>query len=305
MIPLVFVCLAVGMAFGIREFLQTDAEGDPTDSDQLTQESGANSADGEDRDSFDALTRTKLPGGSDVDPSDVVLIGPDDTSNVEAVSHSIDEGIAALELLELFLGMENLDERFPHIETKSSKEELESSVLNESLPEVLNITVDVRETNSIEQVVDFYYHVDFKGEDGNVDPQTMLVRKRGDQAPKVVVDPFLDLFGGRFENFTTEPSRTSGTFQVIVTAGAFCYDDIPESEKKYTLKILSREDTKAIAKAYFGKQSKIGRMLEDETSGFAYGQSKACTVFMRWNIDDNPARPFLEALDIKALNWNP
>ena len=46
-------------------------------------------------------------------------------------------------------------------------------------------------------------------------------------------------------------------------------------------------------------------MLEDEASGFAYGQAKACTVFMRWNTEEDPLKPFLEALDIKALNWNP
>ena len=46
-------------------------------------------------------------------------------------------------------------------------------------------------------------------------------------------------------------------------------------------------------------------MLEDESSGLAYGQATACTVFMRWNIEDDPQNPFLEALDITSLNWNP
>lgn len=46
-------------------------------------------------------------------------------------------------------------------------------------------------------------------------------------------------------------------------------------------------------------------MLRDENSGFSYGQPKSCTVLMRWNTEEDPVRPFLEALDIKALNWNP
>jgi hypothetical protein len=92
---------------------------------------------------------------------------------------------------------------------------------------------------------------------------------------------------------------------VIISAGAFCYDEVPGADKKYTLKILSRDDAKELGRAYFGKRSKIGDMLADETSGLAYGQAKACTVLMRWNVEEDPEKPFLEALDIKAMNWNP
>ena len=218
---------------------------------------------------------------------------------------TVDGGIAVLELLKKFLAMKNLKERLPHLETRQKEPALTATVLNSPLPEVLNITVDVRETNSIEQVVDYYYRVDFARENGDPNPQMILVRTRGSSPPKVVVDPFLDLFGGRFERFAAEPTSEVETFQVIVNAGAFCYDDIPKADEKFTLKILPREDVREIAKAYFGKSSNIGYMLEDETSGIAYGQAKPCTIQIRWNTADDPKRPFLEALEIKAWNWDP
>lgn len=304
MVPLLFLCLAAGVAFGVKTFLQKDLRNsgvrvDPADKVKriLPEESVDNS--------FEALTDATGPDTLPVGDPQMPVIGENESSPAELIPAPVDDGIAALELLERFLEMETLEERLPHIETKLSETELAESVLNGKLPDVAKVTVDVRHTNSIEQVVDFYYHVDFLKEDGKISPQTMLVRKRGDSPPKVVVDPFLDLFGGRFESFASNPTKEAGTFQVMISAGAFCYDDVPGPDKKYTLKILSREDTREIAKAYFGRQSKIGRMLEDETSGLAYGQAKACTVFMRWNSEEDPLKPFLEALDIKALNWNP
>ncbi|MDE0835267.1 MAG: hypothetical protein OSA84_02815 [Akkermansiaceae bacterium] len=80
-----------------------------------------------------------------------------------------------------------------------------SSVLSGTLPEALKISVGVRETNAIERVIDYYYHVNFAAPDGGVNLQTMLVRTRGTSPPKVVVDPFLDLFGGRFANYAEKP----------------------------------------------------------------------------------------------------
>lgn len=254
--------------------------------------------------SFEALTgegTETLPVG---DP-DMPAIGGNQT---EPPSPPIDSGIAALRLLEQFLGMKSLDERLPHLESKRGEAILASSILNGPLPEALKIEVDIREINSIENVTDHYYKVDFADEEGGVSLQTMLVRTRGTAPPKVVVDPFLDLFGGGFARFAAEPTKEAGTFLVVISAGAPCYkdiDDVPDPENKLTMKIVSREDTKEIAKAYFGIHSEIGRMLRDETSGLSYGQTKACTVFMRWNLDEDPERPFLEALRITALNWNP
>ncbi len=291
LVPLTFLCLALGVVYGVRTFLQKDIQSKSVKQTELALQGDTKSQVEPiipaDDNTFESLT--------DATPEDDATLDP----------QPVDGGIHALELLEKFLAMKTLEERMPHLETKRPETDLVSSVLNGPLPEVLKITVDVRETNGIEQVVDHYYQVDFADGENDVNPQTMLVRIRASGEPKVVVDPFLDLFGRNFARYAEKPSEEAGTFQVIISAGAFCYDDVPSPEKKYTLKILSREDTKEIAKAYFGKFSTIGAMLEDETSGLTYAQAKPCTIFMRWNTEEDPQKPFLEALDIKALDWNP
>jgi hypothetical protein len=46
-------------------------------------------------------------------------------------------------------------------------------------------------------------------------------------------------------------------------------------------------------------------MLEDGTYSLSYGKAKACTVMLRWNTEEDPKMPYLEALLIKNLDWNP
>lgn len=309
LVPGCFLIMSVGVMYGVKKFLQSDRRA----SSAKVETSAAAEAGGEpavkriiepEGGTFESLTGTGDSPSIPVGDAPMPVIGAVENEFPPELQ-PVDGANAALEMLEQFLAMKTLEERLPVIETKRPESELVGSVLDGALPEVLRITVDVRETNAIEQVIDYYYHVDFASGEGGANPQTMLVRSRGTSPPKVVADPFLDLFGGRFAAFAEKPTAEAGTFQVIISAGAFCYDDVPGPEKKFTLKILSREDAKEIAKAYFGKRSKIGDMLEDETSGLAYGQPKPCTVFMRWNTEEDPERPFLEALDIKALDWNP
>ena len=80
---------------------------------------------------------------------------------------------------------------------------------------------------------------------------------------------------------------------------------IPNRGKKLTLKLLARDNTKAIAEAYFGKMSKIGEMLEDGTYSLSYGKAKACTVMLRWNTEDDVNHPYLEAIAIKSSGLEP
>jgi hypothetical protein len=215
-------------------------------------------------------------------------------------------GMVAMEVLEKFLAAKTLAERLPLIETQTPEAELANSCLAGPLPTTSRIEIDAQESNSVEQVVDFYHNVDFVVDGQPVNPQTLLVRTRGTAQPKVVVDPFLDTFGGRLAAFAKAPTDKAGVFQVTVSAVASCNDEnVPNREKKLTLKLLSRDNTREIARAYFGRQSKIGEMLEDGTYSLSYGKAKACTVMLRWNADDNPAMPYLEALTIKALDWNP
>lgn len=215
-------------------------------------------------------------------------------------------GMEALAVLEKFVNAKSLAERLPIIETKTPEAELATSCLASPLPPAPKMLLEFQESNPLEEVVDFYYNVDFEMPDKRPNLQTILVRTRGGNAPKVVVDPFLDLFGGRLAAYASKPSDKAGVFQVIVAALASCNDPlIPDREKKLTLKLLSRDNTKEIAQAYFGKMSKIHEMLEDGTYSLSYGKAKSCTVMLGWNTTDNPEHPFLEAIALKALDWNP
>jgi len=46
-------------------------------------------------------------------------------------------------------------------------------------------------------------------------------------------------------------------------------------------------------------------MLEDGSYSLSYGNAKACTVLLHWNTDEDPAKPYLEAVDLIRLDWNP
>lgn len=215
-------------------------------------------------------------------------------------------GKAENDLLEKFLAAKSLKERLPMIETKTSLEELAKSCLAKPLPAVTSVLRDSQENNVVEQVTDIYFSVDFDAGNNQSNPQIMLVRTRGREDPKVVVDPFLDSFGGRLAEYASKPHEKSGVFQVIIWALASCNDEnVPNREKKLTLKLLPRDNCKEIARAYFGRQSKIGTMLEDGTYSLSYGKAKACTVVLRWNTEDDPKHPYLEAINLKTLDWNP
>lgn len=237
------------------------------------------------------------------DPSPVVIEpAPDFPEGMEPVSPST----LAREVLMKFLAAKTLEERLPMIETKTPQAELAASCLARPLPEVTTALIDAVENNPTENLSDFYHSVDFLTENGQTNPQVVLVRIRGSAPPKVVVDPLLDTFGGRLAAYAAAPQEKSGLFQVTIWAVAACYSDkVPSPEKKLTLKLQPRDNAKEIASAYFSKQSKIGRMLEDGTYSLSYGKAKACTVMLRWNQEDNPQMPYLEAVALKTLDWNP
>jgi hypothetical protein len=211
-----------------------------------------------------------------------------------------------MEALHQFLEAKTLAARLPMLESRTPEDELAKTCLAGPLPEAFGISIDAVEANAVEQVTDFYHSLSFDAGSGRKNPQTILVRIRGGGEPKVVVDPFLDNFGGRLAAYAKAPSEKSATFQTIIWPLASCYDErVPHHEKKLTLKLLPQDNAREITLACFGKQSKIAEMLEDGTYSLSYGKAKACTVMLRWNTEDNPAMPYLEAISIKALNWNP
>jgi hypothetical protein len=216
-------------------------------------------------------------------------------------------GLRAMIALEAFLETQSLEERLPMMETRAGPEDFAGTSLDQPFPEVVEKTTYLQQTNATERFTDVFFHVDFATEDGGVDLHTIVVRLRGpEEDAKILGDPLLDTFGGRFLQFAAEPQPKSGLFQVIVTPLPHCHDEsVPNRERKRTLRILAREDGQELARAHFSRRSLIGTMLEDPTSGLSFGQARPVTILMHWNTEENPEMPFFEALDIRRLNWNP
>ncbi|MEO5916150.1 MAG: hypothetical protein ABIS50_18075 [Luteolibacter sp.] len=301
LVPLLFILPVVGLVFGVLTVLKNQTKAvsppnpvkRPTENRIIPEESSPPKPAGE--------PVPVLPVPAPELPS-IVEPPPDLPEGLEPV----DPGKAAEETLDKFLAAKSLPERLPLIETKTTEPELAKSCLANPFPASSNVTPEFRETNAVEQVIDFYYNVDFDAGNNRLSPYTILVRKRGDGAPKIVADPFLDSYGGRLAAYAKTPSEKAGIFEVIIYAVASCNDEnVPNREKKLTLKLLPRDETKEIARAYFGRQSKIGRMLEDGTYSLSFGKARACTVMLRWNTEDRPETPYLEAIDLKTLDWNP
>lgn len=305
LLPLLFLAAAGAIMFGVRTILDTQ----PKD---------AHSKDAVKSDSvMPIIPESSQPPKIPQEPEQTIIPtlpvpAPEQPSITEPPQtlpselEPITPGMLAMEVLEKFLAAKTLAERLPMIETQTPEAELAKSCLAGPLPATSRIEIDAQESNAVEQVVDFYHNVDFDADDKPINPHTILIRTRGGGAPKVVVDPFLDSFGGRLAAYAKTPSEKAGIFQVTISAVASCNDEhVPNREKKLTLKLLPRDNTKEIARAFFGRQSKIGMMLEDGTYSLSYGKAKTCTVMLRWNVEDQPETPYLEAIDFKTLDWNP
>jgi len=191
------------------------------------------------------------------------------------------------------------------METQATQEELASSCLAKPLPAVVSMVPEFRESDAIENRVDFFYNVEFQTSDPRARKQTILVRTRGDGPPKIAADAFLDTHGGRLAAYAAKPSEKAGFFRAVVYAVAGSTDtSIPNHEKKLTLKLMACDNAPEIASAHFNPHSKIAEILRDGNRELTYGSARPCTVMLRWNTEEDPARPFLEAIAIRDFGWN-
>lgn len=296
LIPTLFVIASVGMGFGVATLLKNHSKAGSSKVPVKNSDS---------RPILEESTPPRAPAKSSQEISqDLPNPTPDPT--LPAGLESKTPGQVAKEVLDQFLAAKTLAERLPLMEMHTPESELAKTCLAGPLPEATSSRISVVENNAAEQVADYFHNVDFEAGDNRTNPQTILVRIRGSAPPKVVVDPFLDSYGGRLADYAKSPSDKAGLFQVIVWPLASCYDErVPNREKKLTLKLLPQANAKEIALAYFGRQSKIAQILTDGTYRVAYGKAKACTVMLRWNTEDDSNMPYLEAIALSSLDWNP
>lgn len=231
--------------------------------------------------------------------------GSSDTGTSEVRSESA--AVVAYAVLEAFLKAEDAASRVDLVEPATSEQDLAATVLKGSLPEVARIFSDIPQNYPDEQRTDFPYRVSFVVKDSpNVD-FAILVSKRGTQAPRVFLPAFLDLVGGRLADFTREPNRLPpAPFHVYLEPIDGCYEkDVPGADRRFTFKLLPSPFGKETARAYASNASRFRKLVEDPAYPIRWGMRRRATVTLEWNHKEDPAKPFLELVDLNSPDWSP
>ncbi|MDB6078166.1 MAG: hypothetical protein JWO82_1913, partial [Akkermansiaceae bacterium] len=212
---------------------------------------------------------------------------------------------SADKILQEFLEAKDAESRLPLIEPQMTAQSLANTILAHPLPEVDMITPETSREVPAEGYTELPFIVSLKQGAKTID-YSMVVRQRGDNPPKVFVTPVLDILGGRLAKYAAAPDKEIATFHVILEATSGCYDDVPDAENKFTFKLRPGPEGKDFARAYVSNlpSSRFRQMLDDPESNLHWGRRIRATVSLRWNQTEDPRKPFLELIEIKALNWD-
>jgi hypothetical protein len=203
------------------------------------------------------------------------------------------------DVLGKFLAARSLGERLPFIETQTPEEELVSGLLAKPLAYATSFRSREVRFNKLEGASDVIFAVPLGSDSAAPDVHLIVVRTRGTREPKVLIDPFLDGYGGRLAEFAAYPVEGERTFRGIMTVFDFCTDEtVPEHQGKFTVKLSSHPGGKDTAKAYFSANSPLAAKFP---GSLTYGRSMGATVVLRWVRGE---RPFIEVVDIKSLSWD-
>lgn len=215
--------------------------------------------------------------------------------------------IVAYSLLEAFLQAEDAASRVDMVEPATSEQELAATLLKGPLPEFTQIFSDLPQHHPEEEMTDFPYRVSFVVKDApNVD-FAILVRQRGSQPPRVFLPAFLDLVGGHLAAFTREPNPSPPTlFHVYLEPIDGCYEkDVPGADRKFTFKLLASPFGKETARAYAANASRFRTLVEEPAYPIRWGMRRRATITLQWNHEEDPAKPYLELIDLNSPDWNP
>jgi hypothetical protein len=235
---------------------------------------------------------------------------PGDGASASLLAGSGDPGspsaaVRATAVVQDFLDATSLDERMPLIISRRSPERLAQSSLAGELPNHSLPKIERQSSIPRELLTEFYFTVKFP-EAPAPHPRKLavLVHQRGDEAaPRVLADPFIDLFDGAIREFSAEPLDGFRTFHVLAEPVSVCTALVPEPDKKITLRLRSHENGDELANAYTRKISEVGEMLNQPRSTLRWGQAHPCVVTVQWNREV-PRQPFLELIRLDAITWN-
>lgn len=214
--------------------------------------------------------------------------------------------IEANEMIEAFLRAKDAASRAAHVEPSATEAELAATLLGRELPEITRIESELPLDHPEEQMTEFPYRVTFYSEDSPATEFGVLVRKRGSQPPRVFLPAFLDLVGGRLAAFTAKPnSLPPARFHVYLEPIDDCFEtEVPGHDRKFTLKLMAGPAGKETARAYVANASRLRQLVENPDYPIRWGMRRRATVTVQWNHREDPARPYLELLEINAPDWN-
>lgn len=215
------------------------------------------------------------------------------------------DAINAEEMLNRFLTTSTLEERLPMIDPPMTPDQLQDTILTETFPEAINVSPETPAFDSVEKLTNYPFRVSFQGGEGSVVDYTIVVRKRADRDAQLVVQPFIDLVGGRLAEFAATPVDGAHTFYAVLEAMPRCFEEnIPNPSKKFTYKLSACDVGRATARAYASLNSSLAEQLWTPDSRIRWGKRIRATITLQWNTTEDPNQPYIELLEIKGLDWN-
>ncbi|MBL6922457.1 MAG: hypothetical protein ISR39_09835 [Akkermansiaceae bacterium] len=204
--------------------------------------------------------------------------------------------------LKHFLAAKTLDDRRSFMTSSShSADELRQSILSGSFPESHPPQVESKLTFADSQNTESYYTISFRtplAKDVN-SLTVKVVTSPSNSTPKVDTAFFLDLLQAPVTKLNQNLSPEPLTFQTIIEASAYCFDDIPNSDSMAKLIFFRDMDAKAnpLATAYLARNSLLFQKLKKHNTP---GTRIPGTVTVKWNLTLDPSKPFLEIVDLQS-----
>ena len=222
---------------------------------------------------------------------------------------SLNELNAAKRAAVSFLKSTSIESRLAMIEPPLPADQLKGTVLEGPLPAMIAIKDLPQVRDTIEEFIDFPFLVAF-GDDAPIRRMLLIVRQRQSREPKVLVQPVLDLLGGRLKEFAKAPAEDteSREFCAVIEPMPRVFDEgVPNSDDKFTYKLLSADGGVEIARAYASQHSELAEQLYSfsPTSDMRWGKRLCATILLSWNTTEDPDKPYLWVNEIKSLNWSP
>ncbi|MCU0797803.1 MAG: hypothetical protein MUF31_17920 [Akkermansiaceae bacterium] len=213
--------------------------------------------------------------------------------------------LEATRLVEKFLTTTSLEERLPHLEPDLPAKDFEGSFLTGVLPPHEGINPELALRNQAEGFIDFPFVTTFRMPDASDRELMIVVRKRAEEAPRILSRPFFDLLDRRLDAFAAKPVEgPPQEFRAVVEAIPRVFEDgIPDSGDKFTYKLSSSGTGPEILRAYASMKSPLAENLYSPESQLRWGIRLPCTVTLQWNLKEDPAQPYVELKEIRSVGW--